>query len=55
MDEELLCDCGDCRYCNAHGMSDVDYDSCWRCNGAGCGTCEAEKERDDECADDQGI
>jgi hypothetical protein len=38
------CDCGNCRYCNAHYPSDYDYETdeyeCSRCNGAGCTRCE---------------
>lgn len=52
------CDCGDCRYCNAYLSNDNDGDSCWRCQGAGCGSCEVEIEseasptREDLCAGD---
>lgn len=40
--EEPLCDCGDCRYCNAMASSEDDYTegTCTRCNGAGCMKCE---------------
>ena len=42
--EERLCDCGNCRYCDAHASSDHDYETedyvCSRCNGAGCTKCE---------------
>ena len=42
MNEETLCDCGECKYCNAHDSSEYDYDdhACTRCNGAGCTRCE---------------
>lgn len=44
MDEERLCDCGECKYCNAHDSSDYDYEGegfeCSICNGAGCMRCE---------------
>ena len=41
MNEERLCDCGECKYCNAHDSSEYDYDhACTRCNGAGCTRCE---------------
>lgn len=43
MSEERLCDCGECRYCNAHDSSEYDYEDdhvCSRCNGAGCARCE---------------
>jgi hypothetical protein len=42
--EEPLCDCGQCKYCDAHSKSDDDYEDdnhvCSRCNGAGCTKCE---------------
>jgi hypothetical protein len=40
--EEPLCDCGSCKYCDAHSSSEYDYDDqgCTRCNGAGCTKCE---------------
>jgi hypothetical protein len=42
--DERICDCGDCRYCNAYDSSDYDYENeeyiCVRCNGAGCAYCE---------------
>ena len=37
---ERPCDCGDCRSCNAHALSEHDDSSCSRCKGAGCGLCE---------------
>lgn len=44
MDDEKLCDCGNCKYCKAHNSSDYDYETaeyeCVRCNGAGCTKCE---------------
>ena len=44
MNEEILCDCRECKYCNAHHSSEYDYEteeySCTRCNGAGCVRCE---------------
>lgn len=43
--EEKLCDCGSCRSCNAHATSELDDTSCWRCEGAGCPTCERPDER----------
>ena len=43
-DDEVMCDCGECRYCRAHSSSDHDYEGddyvCSRCNGAGCTACE---------------
>ena len=46
MNEERMCDCGECKYCNAHGSSEYDYETgeydCTRCNGAGCTKCEEE-------------
>lgn len=44
MDDERLCDCGDCRHCNAYLSSDFDYDDagCLICVGAGCPKCETE-------------
>ncbi len=42
--DERLCDCGKCRYCEAYLMSDDDSGGpCTRCNGAGCGKCESEE------------
>jgi hypothetical protein len=38
--EERLCDCGNCRYCNAYLSSEYDYDEPCSCNGAGCTKCE---------------
>jgi hypothetical protein len=42
--DELLCDCGNCKYCDAIQLSDDDYATddyvCTRCNGAGCTKCE---------------
>jgi hypothetical protein len=41
--EEPLCDCGRCKYCDAHLSSEDDYKDdhvCIRCNGAGCTKCE---------------
>jgi hypothetical protein len=42
--EERLCDCGDCKYCDAFLSSEDDYQTkdyiCSRCNGAGCTKCE---------------
>lgn len=39
--DERLCDCGDCRYCDAFLSSEDDYQgTCTRCNGAGCTKCE---------------
>lgn len=43
--DECLCDCGDCRYCNAYNTTDYDYQedsgyACTRCGGAGCLKCE---------------
>lgn len=42
--EEPLCDCGECRYCEAMSKSEDDYiaedATCTRCNGAGCSKCE---------------
>lgn len=44
IDYDRPCNCGDCRSCDAHAMSDDDNDGlCQRCNGAGCGTCETEE------------
>lgn len=44
MDDELLCDCGDCSYCRTVYASEYDYETdeylCVRCNGAGCAACE---------------
>lgn len=43
-DDERLCDCGNCKYCNAYLSSDDDYKTdeyeCSRCNGGGCTSCE---------------
>ncbi len=43
-ESERLCDCGDCRYCDAVDSSEYDYEgedfACSRCNGAGCTRCE---------------
>ena len=42
--EEPLCDCGQCRYCDAYGSSEYDYEGenydCTACNGGGCMNCE---------------
>lgn len=42
--DERLCDCGNCRYCNAYLSSEDDYpDSeygCSVCGGGGCHRCE---------------
>lgn len=38
--EERLCDCGDCRYCNAFLSSEDDYEGCSTCGGGGCMRCE---------------
>ena len=42
--DERLCYCGNCRYCNAFLSSEDDYSGddylCTRCNGAGCTKCE---------------
>ena len=42
--DEMLCDCGDCRYCNVYLASDDDYEGdnyvCSRCDGGGCTKCE---------------
>lgn len=44
VEDERLCDCGECRYCKAHDSSEYDYETedylCTRCNGAGCTKCE---------------
>jgi hypothetical protein len=43
MDDERLCDCGSCRYCDAFLSSEYDYDEgyeCRACNGGGCHRCE---------------
>lgn len=44
--EERLCDCGDCRYCDAYLSSEYDYEGegflCSVCNGGGCHNCEDE-------------
>lgn len=37
--EEEVCDCGNCRSCDAHSMSDYDDESC-QCGGGGCSKCE---------------
>ena len=39
VNEERLCDCGNCRYCDAYLSSDYDYDECV-CGGCGCIKCE---------------
>ena len=42
--DERLCNCGDCRYCNAYLSSEDDYEgegfTCSTCNGGGCTRCE---------------
>lgn len=39
--DERLCDCGNCKYCDAYSSSEHDDDDvCSRCNGAGCTKCE---------------
>lgn len=42
--EDRVCHCGDCRYCDAFLSSDYDYETdeylCSTCNGAGCARCE---------------
>ena len=44
--EERLCDCGECKYCDAFLASEDDYRTeeylCYLCNGAGCTKCEKE-------------
>lgn len=44
MEEERLCDCGECKYCEVFLSSDYDYDSddyvCQSCGGGGCVRCE---------------
>lgn len=40
-DEDNFCDCGECRLCRAHSVSDYDSDNvCPYCNGNGCTKCE---------------
>lgn len=41
--EERLCHCGNCRYCDAYLSSEDDSkfdDPCRTCGGAGCVRCE---------------
>ncbi len=42
--DERICDCNDCKYCDVYRKSDYDYETsdylCSRCNGAGCTVCE---------------
>ncbi len=42
--DERLCTCGKCRYCDAYLASDDDYETddyeCSTCNGGGCTKCE---------------
>ena len=44
MEDERLCNCGNCKYCETFLSSDEDFETesylCSRCNGAGCGSCE---------------
>lgn len=44
MDDERLCDCGECKYCIAYLSSEHDYETdeyvCRVCNGGGCMRCE---------------
>ena len=43
MNEERLCDCGECKYCKTYDSSEYDYEDgyvCSSCNGAGCIRCE---------------
>ena len=44
MDDERLCDCGECKYCTAYLSSEHDYETdeyvCRVCNGGGCMRCE---------------
>ena len=44
IEDERLCSCGDCRYCDAYDSSDYDYEgenfTCTICNGGGCIRCE---------------
>ena len=42
--EERLCECGECRYCDAYLLSEYDLEGegfvCSACNGGGCFYCE---------------
>ena len=42
--EERLCSCGNCRYCDTWSKGDDDYRTseylCETCNGGGCTKCE---------------
>jgi len=46
--DEVLCVCGECRYCRAHLMSDDDDDGCDICGGGGCARCDYQQELEHE-------